>query len=71
MKIVDVKATGKNLERLMKENDYTVASLSKEMECHPSTIRAWLKGTRKMSTTGLFNLMKVFRLSAEDVIILK
>ena len=67
---IDIKATGENIKRLMKQNHYTISSLQVELRMANSTlIYCWTRGERLPNANHLLQLARVFGCHIDDILV--
>lgn len=72
MPVIDMELTGRNIERLRKENNMTVRDLQ---ECFgfetPQAIYKWQRGVALPTIDNLLYLAMLFGVRIEDILIVK
>ena len=70
--IIDVKATGVNMRRLMDERNITVKDIARELNLGSLyAIYKWLQGRGLPSVDNLVGLSHVLQVSMEDILVLE
>lgn len=68
--IIDVRATGQNIDRLIKERQISVRTLQTYFGFDtPRAIYKWLRGEHLPSVDHLFALSKLLRVPLQDILI--
>lgn len=68
--IIDVRATGQNIERLIKERQISIRTLQTYFGFDtPRAIYKWLRGEHLPSVDHLFALGKLLRIPLQDILI--
>lgn len=70
--IIDVKATGVNMRRLMDERNITVKDISKELSLGSLyAIYKWLNGRGLPSVDNLVGLSHILQVRMEEILVLE
>ncbi len=67
---LDVDLTGKRIESLIKENEYSVKELQMilNLSC-PQSIYRWIRGKAFPSVDNLYMMGKIFQVHMEDMLV--
>lgn len=68
--VIDLKATGSNIKKLRKRNDFSVAQLQEFFGFeYPNAIYKWQKGESLPTVDNLLALSMLFRVSMNDILV--
>ena len=69
MKTVNIKKTGRNIERVIKQKGLTIQEVAELMECQPQTIKNWVSGTTFPKTKHLLLFVYMMHISLDDIVV--
>lgn len=66
--VVDAKATGENIARLMKERNITGKELSAMLKVSEQGVSKWLKGRAKPTVGHFVAMSYIFHIKVDDIV---
>lgn len=70
MPIVDMNATGKNIKKIMKENNFTIAKVQDILGFNtPQAIYKWMRGDAMPTIDNMVILANVFDTTIDNLIV--
>lgn len=72
MPIIDMQATGANIKKIMKQNNFTVAQVQDRFGFHtPQAIYKWLRGDAMPTIDNFVVLAHLFGVKIDDMLAVK
>lgn len=72
MPIINMELTGKNIEKLRKENNMTVRDLQEQFGFEtPQAIYKWQRGSAMPTLDNILYLAILFKVKIEDILVLE